>query len=59
MIATYYRVHEVVDINENEEFINYYHKTNSRLKVSQMFLDFITERSSPNVRGWTKNNRKF
>lgn len=59
VIDTYYRIHAVLDVSEDEDFINLYYKTNSRLKVNQMFLDFIAARKSPNVKGWTKDNRQF
>lgn len=59
VIDAYYRIHAVVDISEDKDFINYYLKTKSRLKVSQIFLDFIAERRSPNLKGWTKDNQKF
>lgn len=59
VIDSYYRIHAVVDESEDEDFVNYYLKTKSRLKVSQMFLDFITERRSPIIKGWTTDNQKF
>lgn len=59
VVDTYYRIHAVLDVSEDEDFINLYYKTNSRLKVNQMLLDFIAARKSPNVKGWTKDNRQF
>lgn len=49
----YYRIHAVVDMHEEEDFINYYYKANSYEEVRTIVLDFIEGKRTPIVHNWT------
>lgn len=59
VIDTYYHVHAVVDIDADEDFINYYYKSKSYLEVRDMFLDFFERKRIPSVYNWSKDDKLF
>lgn len=55
----YYRIHAVVDMHEDEDFINYYYKANSYEEVRIMVLDFIEGKRTPIVHNWTTDKHLY
>lgn len=55
----YYRVHAVVDMHEDEDFINYYYKASSYEEVRNIVLDFIEGKRTPSVHNWTTDKRLY
>lgn len=55
----YYRVHAVVDMHEDKDFINYYYKASSYEEVRNIVLDFIEGKRTPSVHNWTTDKRLY
>ncbi|MDQ0362082.1 hypothetical protein [Breznakia pachnodae] len=55
----YYRVHAVVNMHEEEDFINYYYKASSYEEVRNIVLDFIEGKRTPSVHNWTTDKRLY
>lgn len=55
----YYRVHAVVDMNEEEDFINYYYRASSYEEVRNIVLDFIEGKRTPSVHNWTTDKHLY
>lgn len=59
VVDTHYRLHAVVDVSEEEDFINYFYKTTSYEEVKNIMLDFIEQKKTPTVSNWSMDNKNY